>query len=124
MFNKIEREFAWPAQISLIVYFLLPKPDGGDRPIVIMAGLVRIRERSRLPQMKKWLSSVVRTYDFAQAGCTAEGTVWLQLLEVEALGDVDGPSAPAIVAILSDLVTCFQRVRLVHVWRWVTLVNA
>ena len=72
LLNRVESDLAWPAQIALIVYFLLPKPDGGDRPIGIMAGMVRLWERARLPIMKKWLTTVVRRYGFAQAGCTAE----------------------------------------------------
>lgn len=118
LFQACEVERRWPEQVALTVYVMLPKEGGGDRPIGIMAGWVRLWERARLPDMKIWLQSATRPYDYAQVGCTAESAVWLQLLEGEALGMADGPREPGMVTILCDLVKCFERIKLRHIWHW------
>jgi ribonuclease HI len=118
LLNQVEATESWPAQVALIVYSLLSKADGGDRPIGIPAGLVRLWERCRMPVMRKWLQGVHRNYDYAQEGCSTEDAVWMQLLEQEALPAGGGPQHQGIVTILTDVVKCFDRVRLNHVWKW------
>ena len=46
------------------------------------------------------------------------GAVWQQLVEFEALGAGGGPEDEARASVLTDLVKCFERVRLHHVWHW------
>ena len=102
--NASEAAGQLPSQSVTNKMAYLLKPDGGDRPIGIMARMVRLWERIRLPNMKRWLATVHREYDFAHAGCTAEGYVWLQMLEDEALGSGSGPLAVGIATILPDIV--------------------
>ena len=68
--------------------------------------------------MAAWYKQAARDYDWACAGGTAEMAVWLQLLEQESLQPADGPEAEAIISTLLDLVKCFEKVRLHHVWTW------
>ena len=47
---------------------LIPKADGGRRPIGLLAGLVRILERIRKPIVASWRASVERPYNWAARG--------------------------------------------------------
>ena len=40
----VEKGRVWPAQAGIIVYFLLAKPGGGNRPIGLLPTLVRVWE--------------------------------------------------------------------------------
>ncbi|CAK0855220.1 unnamed protein product, partial [Prorocentrum cordatum] len=44
--------------------------------------------------------------------------VWQHLLEEEATDLFEGPEGQAVATILFDLVKCFERVQLKHVWAW------
>ena len=68
--------------------------------------------------MAKWYQKAARKYDWACAGGTAEMAVWTQLLEAEGLQEGEGPEVRGRAAALLDLVKCFEKVRLHHVWRW------
>ncbi len=120
LLNRIELQHEWPGQVQGIVYVLIDKIGGGERPIGIFAGMVRLWERARLPQLREWQQRTLRDYDFARAGTTAEDAVWHQLLEAEALPDDQGPREMASITVLTDLVKCFERIRLAHVWAWGT----
>jgi len=116
--NQAERSLCWPQQINLLVYFMLVKPEGGLRGIAKLPSLIRLWEKIRYPLVARWDQRAARKYDWACAGGTAEMAVWTQLLEAEGLQEGDGPEVQGRAAALLDLVKCFERVRLHHVWRW------
>eukprot|EP00973_Karenia_brevis_P085011 11797564-Karenia_brevis.AAC.1 len=64
----VESSLRWPVHASWLLYFLIPKLDGGNRPIGIMASLVRLWERLRKPVMAEWLRAHSREYDWAAVG--------------------------------------------------------
>ena len=94
------------------------KPEGGYRLVWIEASHIRIWERARVKDIKRWYAKAARAYDWACAGCSAEKAVFIQLLETEALTGNEGPEEEARLTILLDLVKCFDKVRSVHLWRW------
>ena len=60
-----------------------------------------------------------RNYDWAAVGKTAEGAAWQQLVRSEGVDCTqDEPNATAVTTVLLDMVKCFEKVRLIHVWRW------
>ena len=74
----VEGSLYWPEQASWQFYFLIPKTEGGLRPIGIMASLVRVWEQLRKPVMAKWLAEQGRSYDWAVVGRSAEAAVWAE----------------------------------------------
>ena len=115
----VEDSMLWRSQVEWLFYHLIPKLDGGERPIGVFATIVRIWEALRMPVMTEWLQTVDRPYDWATSGRGAEQAVWEQLVHTEAL-DLSDDSAEATTSatLLLDLVKCFDRLRLAHVWRW------
>ena len=101
-----------------ILQFMLVKPDGGLRGIAKLRSLVRLGARIRYPLIARWYQNAARKYDRACAGGTAEMAVWTQLLEAEGLQDGSGPEVQGRAAALLDLVKCFEKDRVDHVWKW------
>ena len=84
----IEAPGVWPTLVQQIVIALIPKADGGRRPIGLLAMLVRVWERVRRPIVQSWRRSVERDYNWAGKGRSAQAAVWKQaLLDEVALGD-------------------------------------
>ena len=55
---------------------LTPKPSGGQRPIAVLATVVRIWERTRKPIVRQWAARNHKDYDWAARGRSAELAVW------------------------------------------------
>eukprot|EP00973_Karenia_brevis_P044237 6129564-Karenia_brevis.AAC.1 len=55
----------WPKSIGCILIVLLPKPDGGRRPIGLLPSIVRWWMRVRLDVAQQWQTSHDRPYFFA-----------------------------------------------------------
>ena len=49
-----EKEGRWPAELNLVMIVLLPKPDGGSRPIGLFPTLVRVWMRARSDLARSW----------------------------------------------------------------------
>ncbi len=79
----VEASAIWPEQASWLLYYLIPKAGGGERPIGMMASLVRVWERLRKPEILAWMRAERREYDWAVVGRSSEAAVWEQLLHVE-----------------------------------------
>ncbi len=115
----VERAAIWPSQLSWLLYFLIPKAEGGERPIGVIATTVRIWEGLRAPIMREQAARLARDYDWATTGRSAEQAVWEQLVEDEGLDTTRrDPTAPAAATVLFDLVKCFDRLSLDQVWGW------
>ena len=118
LLHKVEASLVWPSQVALLIYLLIPKAESGTRPIGKMPTLVRLWEAARFPLVARWLRQVERDYDWARRGGSAEKAVWKQLVEEEAMALGEGPESQAVATVLLDLVKCFEKVQLCHVWRW------
>ncbi len=54
LLHACERRGRWGSLICLVVIVLLPKPDGGRRPIGLFPALVRIWMRARVDLARRW----------------------------------------------------------------------
>ena len=54
---KCERSGIWPVQVGIVVVLLLPKPDGGFRPIGLLPHLPRVWMRVRRDVARCWEAS-------------------------------------------------------------------
>ena len=82
LFMLMERVGRQPSALFAVVVFLA-KREGGVRPIVLLAGFLRVWERSRRAVMREWEMSNDRYFFSAAAGRSAENTVWLQAVHQE-----------------------------------------
>jgi hypothetical protein len=105
---------AFPAQVTLIFYFLIAKAGGGRRPIGLLATLIRVWEAVRKDQFREWEDrAVTERYDWAVAGRSAEGGAWDLAFDAECASS----QGYVTVAAFLDLVKAFEYVRLVDLWR-------
>ena len=102
----------WPGQLEALVC-LIPKSDGGRRPIGLLPALIRIWERSRRPIVQSWRTTVERSYNWAAKGRSPEDAVWKQALK----GEVAKAEGLQAASTLVDLVKAFEMVKLELVWR-------
>jgi ribonuclease HI len=112
LLTSLERQGMWPEQLQRILIALIPKSDGGRRPIGLLPSLVRVWERIRKPVVAQWRCSVERPYNWAAKGRSPQAAVWRQGLRAEAAAARGLDSA----AVLVDLVKAFEMVRLELVW--------
>ncbi len=61
-----ERVGVWPKQTGVVVVVLLPKPDGGFRPIGLMPWLPRVWARARRDMAKQWEIEQDRSFLYAR----------------------------------------------------------
>ena len=110
--NLLEEEGAWPHKAAATLIHLIPKSDGGRRPIGVLPSIVRVWERIRKLVVQDWLRRNSRAYDWASQGRSSEGAAWHQSLLDEA-AKADGLASAAA---LMDLAKAFERVALHLVW--------
>ena len=84
LLTAIEGIGFWPAQIQGILVPLIPKADGGRRPIGLLAAIVRVWERIRKPVVATWRKSVERPYNWAAKGRSPQAAAWHHSLRAEA----------------------------------------
>ena len=110
--NLAEKEGAWPEKATAALMHLIPKTDGGRRPIGVLPSIVRIWERVRKPVIQAWLEENSRNYDWASQGRSSEGAAWHQSLIDEAAT----ANGLASASTLMDLAKAFEMISLHHVW--------
>ena len=96
----------WPAVVQLVIVVLLPKPDGGFRPIGLIPALPRLWMRARRTVAKNWEASQPRPYLFAGARKGATVAAWKQAARAEHAAAL----AVAYARSLLDLVKAFERI--------------
>ena len=111
LLGKLEAAGYWPDQLETLVV-LIPKSDGGRRPIGLLPAIIRIWERCRRPIVHAWRATVSRSYNWAAKGRNPEDAVWRQALKGEVAKSEGLESASALV----DLVKAFEMVKLELVW--------
>ena len=102
----------WPEQLEALVV-LIPKADGGRRPVGLLPAIIRIWERCRRPVVQAWRATVSRDYNWAAKGRCPEDAVWKQALR----GEVARAEGKETGSTLVDLVKAFEMVRLELVWQ-------
>ena len=68
----------WPQVIGIVIIALLPKSDGGLRPIGLCPSLVRLWMAIRMPVAQAWQAAHERPYFFAGTAKGAEVATWKQ----------------------------------------------
>ncbi|HUU62073.1 MAG TPA: reverse transcriptase domain-containing protein, partial [Acidimicrobiia bacterium] len=96
----------WPAAVALVVIVLLPKPDGGFRPIGLLPLLPRLWMRARREIATEWERVNKRPYLYAGEAMGAHVAVWKQAARAELAAVVGTDYA----LVLLDLVKAFERV--------------
>ena len=91
---------------------MLPKPDGGTRPIGLFPAAIRLWMRARAPSLRRWESQHNPDEIFGSGDRTAIRAAWLVGFEAEAAnGEKDFYTQG-----LLDLVKAFEQVVLAQVW--------
>ncbi len=101
----------WPAAIGVTMICLLPKPEGGRRPIGLLPSVIRWWMRARLDIVRSWQAAHERPYFYAGPRKGAEVASWKQAARAElarASRFVDHATA------MLDMVKAFERVP--HQW--------
>jgi hypothetical protein len=103
---KCEREGRWPQSVGVVVVVLLPKNDGGFRPIGLIPNAPRVWMRLRRPVAKKWEIACDRKYLYAGAGRGSTVAAWKQ----SARGEAAAATGVQYAQVLLDLVKAFERI--------------
>ena len=74
----------WPELIQTIMVVLLPKADGGRRPIGLLPKLVRVWMRVRGPTVRAWRTSLNKEYLYGGEGKGEQRAAWMQAAKAEA----------------------------------------
>ena len=99
----------WPQLVGLVIICLLPKDDGGRRPIGLLPMPIRWWMRMRLDVVRTWQTQHERPFFYAGKLKGATVAAWKQAAcaELAATSDMFH-----YAAVLLDLVKCFERVPL------------
>ena len=102
-----EHQGRWPRAVAIVIVALLPKPDGGRRPIGLFPWLPRVWMRIRRQVARDWELANPRPYLYAGVGKGANVAAWKQGARAEL-----AQSLPHVLygQALLDLVKAFERV--------------
>ena len=97
---------AWGLAVNLVLIVLLPKPDGGLRPIGLFPTIIRVWMRARTVCARAWEAANAMPQLFGGAGMGAQRAAWTIAFRAEAAA----PTAQEHAVALLDLVKGFDRV--------------
>ena len=97
---------AWPDCIGCLIVVLLPKADGGLRPIGLLPTIVRIWSRMRLVVAQQWQRTHERPFFYAGPMKSSTMAVWKQA----ALAETARGAGAAYGIAMFDLQKAFERV--------------
>lgn len=101
----------WPTGIGVVIIFLIPKSDGGRRPIGLMPSPIRLWMRIRLDVARRWQLTNERNYFCAGPLKGATVAAWKQAARAEL---ATFSTCDEYANNLLDLVKAFDRVP--HSW--------
>lgn len=110
LFLKAESAGAWFEAIAVMMVILIPKGDGGRRPISLCPTLVRVWMRVRLDVAQEWAKANDRSFLYAGPCKGADVAAWNQCLLAEGSRAMSLP----YLASLQDLVQAFDTVPFDH----------
>ncbi len=96
-----------PKAIALILVRMIPKRDGGRRPIGLLPSLYRIWAKLRAGEVRNWEREWAREYFTAGPGKSADAAAWKTALRAELATSAKASSA----SVLWDLLKCFEHGR-------------
>ena len=97
---------AWPTIAALVLIVLLPKPDGGRRPIGLFPAIIRIWARARRMAATRWEAEHARGNLYGGAGMGAQKAAWQSAFRAESAALTRTQYAQALL----DLVKAFEKV--------------
>ena len=110
LFLLAESTGKWFQAIGVIMVVLIPKSDGGKRPIGLFPSLIRLWMRVRLKVAQQWVRDNERPYFYAGPCKGADVASWKQALLAEASKAMTLP----YIASLLDLIKAFDSVPFDH----------
>ena len=105
---ECERTGVWPAGIALVLIALLPKPDGGFRPIGLLPTPPRLWMRARRKAARRWEELNEREWLYAGKGKGANVAAWKQAFFAELAATMK--HSVEYVQTLLDLIKAFDKV--------------
>ncbi len=93
-----------PRAIALVIVRMIPKKDGGRRPIGLLPSMYRIWAKVRADLVRDWERYYAREYFAAGPGKSAEAAAWRAAFRAELAAASQAESA----SILWDLLKCFE----------------
>jgi hypothetical protein len=99
----------WPEAIGIVLVCLIPKSDGGRRPIGLLPTIIRWWMRARLDVVRAWQTAHERIYFYGGRGKSSKVASWKQAARAELAQAV--PNTDWAGSYL-DMVKAFERVPL------------
>ncbi len=96
-----------PRVMRLVLVRMIPKKDGGRRPIGLLPSLYRIWAKTRADEVRNWERKWERRYFAAGPSKSAEGAAWNAALRAEVAAAANAET----VSVLWDLLKCFEHGR-------------
>ena len=97
---------AWPVIAPIVLIVLLPKPDGGRRPIGLFPAIIRIWARARRLAAARWEAQHARGHLYGGAGMGAQKAAWQSAFRAETAALTRTQYAQTLL----DLVKAFEKV--------------
>ena len=113
VFSGIELLWRLPRPFEFIVFVLLLKPGGGDRPIGLFTAAVRVWARLRRGVARQWEQACRRDFFYGSSGKSAIDCAWRQSLATEYARAVGWQAS----ALLSDLTKAYESIDHTILWR-------
>ena len=112
LLNECERVGTWPSRWQIVLICLLPKADGGRRPIGLFPSVIRIWMRARASALRRWESEQDHPAIFGSAGKAATRATWVSAWEAESAKNRGCLYAQALL----DLAKAFETVPHEALW--------
>ena len=106
LLSKAEDAGSWDETLSLVLIVLLPKDDGGHRPIGLFPSVIRIWMRARSAVAREWERETAGPEFFGCKGMGAQRAAWGAAFDAEAAA----ASGHDVAAALLDLVKAFEMI--------------
>ena len=106
IFMAVELLGAWPKRLWLVLIVLLPKTDGGRRPIGLFPSLIRVWSRARASVARTWEIAQDRPYLYGGAGRGAQRAAWQAAFRAETASLSKHTYAESLL----DLIKAFEKV--------------
>ena len=102
-----------PNHIAMLLVVLLPKPEGGLRPIGLFSGMIRsLMHWLRDTVGNRWMRTISRPYWYGCKGKTIERCVWAHGMAAELAKATDQHAAD----ILFDIQKAYESLRYADLW--------